>query len=260
MNLLELKTKIKSHILAGYPGLYIHSGEESRVDTLLQEISTELTLSPKEWNLGYGWVDFHNKQPRNTQSQATELAESLPSLLDDDLDGKLLIIKDARSALENQPLAVARLKQLLNRIQRHHRSKTAVVLVSETLHIPVQIESQITLLPLSLPQGEEINQQLSSFCQMLDLFVPENMHQRLHTACCGLNQEEIRSVLALVRQQHEQINDEALALIQHGKEQIIAKSGVLEMLHVIENATDIGGLENLKNLAHSPRPDFPPPE
>lgn len=197
MNLLELKTKIKSHILAGYPGLYIHSGEESRVDTLLQEISTELTLSPKEWNLGYGWVDFHNKQPRNTQSQATELAESLPSLLDDDLDGKLLIIKDARSALENQPLAVARLKQLLNRIQRHHRSKTAVVLVSETLHIPVQIESQITLLPLSLPQGEEINQQLSSFCQMLDLFVPENMHQRLHTACCGLNQEEIRSVLAL---------------------------------------------------------------
>lgn len=58
--------------------------------------------------------------------------------------------------------------------------------------------------------------------------------------------EEIRSVLALVRQQHEQINDEALALIQHGKEQIIAKSGVLEMLHVIENATDIGGLENLK--------------
>ena len=246
MNLLELKTKIKSHILAGYPGLYLHSGEESRVDTLLQEISTELTLYPKEWNLGYGWVDFRNKQPRNTQSQDTELAESLPSLLDDDLDGKLFIIKDARSALENQPLAVARLKQLLNRIQRHHRSKTVVVLVSETLHIPVQIESQITLLPLSLPQGEEINQQLSSFCQMLDLFVPENMHQRLHTACCGLNQEEIRSVLALVRQQHEQINDEALALIQHGKEQIIAKSGVLEMLHVIENATDIGGLENLK--------------
>lgn len=167
MNLLELKTKIKSHILAGYPGLYIHSGEESRVDTLLQEISTELTLSPKEWNLGYGWVDFHNKQPRNTQSQATELAESLPSLLDDDLDGKLLIIKDARSALENQPLAVARLKQLLNRIQRHHRSKTAVVLVSETLHIPVQIESQITLLPCPCPRVRKLTSSSAVFARCL---------------------------------------------------------------------------------------------
>lgn len=247
MNLLELRDKIKSHLLAGYPGLYIHSSEESRVDALLQEVSAQLALHPKEWNLGYGWVDFHNKQPRTAQNQATELADCLPSLLDDDLDGKLFIIKDARSALENQPLAVARLKQLLNRIQRHHRCQCAVVLVSEALHIPTAIEAQITLFSLSLPQGEEINQQLNSVCQALDLFVPENMHQRLHTACCGLNQEEIRSALAIVRQHHEQINDEALALIQHGKEQIIAKSGVLEMLRVSENATDIGGLENLKN-------------
>jgi len=246
MNLLELKDKIKSHLVAGYPGLYIHSGEEARVDTMLQDVASQLGLHPKEWNLGYGWVDFVNKQPRGSQGPRTDLAESLPSLLDDDLDHKLFIIKDARSALENQPLAVARLKQLLNRIQRHHRGTSAVVLVSETLHIPSQIEAQITLLPLPLPRGEEITSQLEAVCQQLDLLVPEGLRQRLHAACSGLNQEEIRSALAMVRQHHEQINDAALVLIQHEKEQIIAKSGVLEMLRVNENATDIGGLENLK--------------
>ena len=246
MNLLELKDKIKSHLVAGYPGLYIHSGEEARVDTMLQDVAAQLNLHPKEWNLGYGWVDFFNKQPRGSQGAKTELADSLPALLDDDLDGKLFIIKDARSALENQPLAVARLKQLLNRIQRHHRGKAAVVLVSETLHIPPPIEAQITLLPLPLPRGEEIASQLDNVCQHLELLVPENLRQRLHAACSGLSQEEIRSALAMVRLQHEQINDAALALIQHEKEQIIAKSGVLEMLRVSENATDIGGLENLK--------------
>lgn len=246
MSLLELKDKIKSHLVAGYPGLFIQSGEEARVDAMLQDIATQLRLSPKEWNLGYGWVDFFNKQPRGSQGTDTELANSLPALLDDDLDGKLFIIKDARSALENQPLAVARLKQLLNRIQRHHRGNSAVVLVSETLHIPSQIEAQITLLPLPLPRGEEISTQLDSVCQQLDLLVPENMRQRLYAACSGLSQEEIRSALAMIRLRHEQINDTALALIQHEKEQIIAKSGVLEMLRVNENAADIGGLENLK--------------
>ncbi|RRW39683.1 AAA family ATPase [Pseudomonas luteola] len=246
MNLLELKDKIKSHLTAGYPGLFIQSSEEARVDAMLQDVAAQLQLHPKEWNLGYGWVDFFHKQPRDNQPDKIDLADSLPSLLDDDLDHKLFIIKDARCALENQPLAVARLKQLLNRIQRHHRGKAAVVLVSETLHIPAQIEAQITLLPLPLPRGEEISQQLDAVCKALDLLVPQALRHRLHAACSGMNQEEIRSVLAMVRQQHEQISDAALVLIQHEKEQIIAKSGVLEMLRVNENASDIGGLENLK--------------
>lgn len=244
--MLELKDKIKSHLLAGYPGLYIQSGEEARVDAMLEDIAVQLGLSPKEWNLGYGWVDFFNKQPRGSQNASIELATSLPALLDDDLDDKLFIIKDVRSALEHQPLAVARLKQLLNRIQRHHRGRAAVVLVSESLHIPPQIEGQITLLPLPLPGSEEIRVQLDSVCRQLDLLIPEHIGQRLQAACCGLSQEEIRTALAMVRQQHEQINDAALSLIQHEKEQIIAKSGVLEMIKVGESAVDVGGLENLK--------------
>ncbi|MCS5516788.1 hypothetical protein NWF32_23085 [Pseudomonas qingdaonensis] len=172
MNLLELKDKIKSHLVAGYPGLYIHSGEEARVDTMLQDVASQLGMHPKEWNLGYGWVDFVNKQPRGSQGPRTDLAESLPSLLDDDLDHKLFIIKDARSALENQPLAVARLKQLLNRIQRHHRGTSAVVLVSETLHIPSQIEAQITLLPLPLPRARKSPASLKRCASSLTCWYP----------------------------------------------------------------------------------------
>lgn len=246
MNLLELKEKLHSHLVAGYPGLYIHSGEDARVDELLKEVSARLGMSPKEWNLGYGWVDFFNKQPRSAQDQDVGLAQSFPELLDEDLDGKLFVIKDVHNALENQPLAVARLKQLLNRIQRHHSGMAAVVLVSETVHIPVQIEAQVTLLQLSLPHGEEIHSLLKQVCVSLKMQVPEDMLQRLYAACSGLTQDEIRSALAMVRFQHDQINEDALALIQREKEQIIAKSGVLEMIRVNESAQDIGGLENLK--------------
>ncbi|MNU80891.1 ATP-dependent zinc metalloprotease FtsH [compost metagenome] len=247
MNLIALKEKIKLHLVAGYPGLFIQSGEESRVDAVVADVAADLQLYPKEWNLGYGWVDFFNKQPREYQEQNTELAHSLPVLLDDDLNGKLIVIKDARSALEHQPLATARLKQLLNRIQRHHRAKAAVILVSETLHIPPSIEAQISLLPLVLPRGDEIATQIDTASHELELRVPDTLRQRLNAACSGLTLEEIRSALAMVRQQCEQVDEVALALIQREKEQIIAKSGVLEMIKVAENASDIGGLENLKH-------------
>ena len=69
---------------------------------MLQDVASQLGLHPKEWNLGYGWVDFVNKQPRGSQGPRTDLAESLPSLLDDDLDHKLFIIKDARSASSSE--------------------------------------------------------------------------------------------------------------------------------------------------------------
>lgn len=243
MSLVGLQNKIKSHLKAGYPGLFIHSGEEARVDVMLEQVAAELNLHPKEWNHGYGWVHFSNKQPCFDQEPEINLAQSLPTLLDDDLDNKLLIIKDACSALENQPLAVARLKQLLNRIQRHHRGKAAVVLVSETVYIPSAVESQVTLLTLPLPQGEDIAGWIKEICQQLELSVPPQKEQRLQAACGGLSAEEIRSALAMVRQEKTEIDDAALVMIQHEKEQIIAKSGVLEMIKV--DKVDVGGLENL---------------
>ncbi|WP_063854481.1 AAA family ATPase [Pseudomonas sp. RIT-PI-q] len=244
-NASSLNDKLHAHLSAGYPGFFIQSSEEARVDRILTLAGVNLQLHLMEWNLAYGWVDFHTKQPR-TEATQTELAYCLPALADDDLSRKLIVIKDAKAALENQPLAIARLKQLLNRIQRHHRGECAVVLVAESLFIAPQIESQITLLPLPLPGREEIIDQIESFSDEQNLIIPQALLPRLAATCSGLSEEEIRQVLAMVQQPHPELNDAALGLIHYEKEQIIAKSGVLEMVKVGETASDIGGLENLK--------------
>lgn len=242
----SLNDKLHAHLSAGYPGFYIQSSEDARVDRMLALAGTSLNLHIMEWNLAYGWVDFHTKQPRTDTTQ-TELAHCLPALADEDLSQKLIVIKDAKSALENQPLAIARLKQLLNRIQRHHRGECAVVLVAESLFIASQIEAQITLLPLPLPGREEILDQIKALADEHDLSIPQALLPRLAATCSGLSEEEIRQVLAMVRQSYPELNDAALGLIHYEKEQIIAKSGVLEMVKVGETANDIGGLENLKH-------------
>ncbi|MSU93960.1 AAA family ATPase [Pseudomonas mandelii] len=244
-NASSLNDKLHAHLSAGYPGFYIQSSEEARVDRILTLAGINLQLHLMEWNLAYGWVDFRTKQPR-TEATQTELAYCLPALADEDLSRKLIVIKDAKAALENQPLAIARLKQLLNRIQRHHRGECAVVLVAESLFIAPQIEAQITLLPLPLPGREEIIEQIKSFADEQNLIIPQALLPRLAATCSGLSEEEIRQVLAMVQQPHPELNEAALGLIHYEKEQIIAKSGVLEMVKVGETASDIGGLENLK--------------
>jgi SpoVK/Ycf46/Vps4 family AAA+-type ATPase len=245
---ISFNQRFKTHLLAGCPGVFIQSGEEARVDQLLTELAAGLGLHVKEWNLGYGWVKFDNKQPiRELAPRETDLAHCLPLLLDDDLDSKLIVIKNAKLALENNNMAVARLKQLLNRIQRHHKTKSAVVLVSESLSIPAEIEAQISLLPLPLPSRQEIDGLLNIFCKEHALDIPESIRPRLSSTCSGLSQTEIVQVLSMVAQQHTTLNESALEMILREKEQIIAKSGVLEMVKVSENISDIGGLDNLKD-------------
>lgn len=246
--IVRIEQKMKTHLLAGCPGLFIQSGEESRVDQLLAELAKVLKLHVIEWNLGYGWVNFDNKSPIKPDIKAgeTDLAYCLPSLQDDDLENKIIVIKNAKLALENNSLAIARLKQLLNRIQRHHSSKAAVVLVSESLQIPAEIEAQISLLPLPLPTQSEIEAQLGYFASNGKLSIPDEFLARACSNLSGLSQTEINQVLLMLTQSHTSLNEDALTFILREKEQIITKSGVLEMVQVNNSIADIGGLENLK--------------
>jgi len=218
------------------------------VDALLKELTAALGLRRiQEWNLGHGWVRFEGKQPVvSPESTKTELEHCLLSLLDEELEHCLILIKGAKSALENNNLAIARLKQLLNRIERHHAGECVVILVSEAAYVPPSLESQLTLLPLPLPSREEIAAQLQTFVQDRGLAVPEAYHSQLLSVLSGLGEREIQQVLNMVLAGQAELTDDHLQQLRREKEQVIAKSGVLEMVKTDVELNDIGGLENLK--------------
>lgn len=247
MTLTSLQEQFKQHFLAGSPALYIQSAEEARVDQLLSAIASSLGLRAREWNLGYGWVEFNTKQPVLASLEGnTSLAACLPALQDQVLDGKLYVIKNAGLALQNDQLALVRLKQLLNRIQRHHAGRCAVVLVSQALAIPAEIESQVTLLPLPLPDRSEILLLLRDFASERHWVLEEALAERIAAACRGLSEAEIGQTLRKTASQRDGIDESVLDLILREKEQVITKGGVLEMIRVRETIDDIGGLDNLK--------------
>lgn len=245
----NFEIKLEEHFLAGAPAIYIQSAEESRVDQLLIRLQDKLGLKRiHEWNLGHGWVDFDNKRPlSNLESGKTELEHALLALLDADLEQSLILIKGARLALEHNTLAIARLKQLLNLIERHHAGECSVILVSEAVCIPAPIESQVSLLTLPLPDREEIKALLAQAAASGQLTVPENLNDQVVSGLSGLTVSEIAQLLRMMGRQAATMDACALKTILHEKEQIIAKSGVLEMVPSVVELDDIGGLENLKH-------------
>ena len=245
----NFEIKLEEHFMAGAPAIYIQSAEEARVDQLLIRLQDTLGLKRiHEWNLGHGWVDFDNKRPLgNPESGKTELEHALLALLDADLEQSLIVIKGARLALEHNTLAIARLKQLLNLIERHHAGECSVILVSEAVCIPAPIEAQVTLLSLPLPDRKEIKAMLVLAEINGQLTVPDNMNDLAVSGLGGLTASEIGQLLRMVGRQAATLDEKALQTILHEKEQIIAKSGVLEMVGVDVKLNDIGGLENLKH-------------
>jgi len=248
----KIITLLYNFILSRSPGVYLHTSEELRADCILTDLSQKLGYKPMEWNLAYGWVDFKNKSVAVTNApEVVLLSSGLATLLDDELNNRLIIIKQADLALagnqsDANSIAVARLHQLLNRIQRHQLN-ASVILVADTISIPSLIEGQLKLVELPVPHEQERNFIIKNVCQAKKLSVENKIVTHLVTACAGLSEQDIQQVLLMAISDENTLTDKTFDLILKEKRQIIAKSGVLEMIELDVNFGNIGGLTNIKN-------------
>lgn len=243
-----LTTQLVTWINAGHTAFYLHSGEDDRVDTLLKSVSKETSFQVREWNLAWGWVDFENRHPLTASSYSVppQADQMLAGLLDDDLENTILVFRNIRTVMDSSPLVTARLQQLLLRIRRHHSSECCVVCVDDRVDIPSLIEPLITLVELPLPRRDAIRVQAEQFAKDHGVTVSDTLLNRISTTLTGLTAIQINQSLAVALEKYGELNEKALLVLLQEKEQVIAKSGVLEMVKVKEHLEDIGGLENLK--------------
>lgn len=239
---MKLNQQLIELIKAGYSTFYLHTAETARAENLVAEVAKSLNFHVHEINLAQGKIDFSNKS--QIKENHGRIEQTLNDLLDEDFEQNLFFIKNAKLALENNPIAVARLQYLIENIERYYTGECAVILQSSEVYIPSDIEPFITLLEMPLPKESDIK------AIMDDLNIEEEKQSKFITALSGLNELEIKKVLTLIKQRFNGFNesdqDKILNEIRQQKEQIIAKSGVLEMVKVDHQITDIGGLENLK--------------
>lgn len=241
-----VKDDLGRYIDAGYPILYIHTFDESKADEYIVSAAGRRNIF--EWNNSNGFVDLRTKCKIDDWDLESTLAYLKKGK---ELDRCLLVIKDADEMLRQDSQirsdkAIALLKEIAGKIRMG--LDATVIIVSSSLYIPKPLEKFITILELDMPNEEEIHHIIKNFINDNEIpTVRAELLDELSAAFKGLSEFEINDLLRLAVSQGEgELTGKALQLIFSQKQQMILKAGILEMIPLKENISDIGGLENLK--------------
>lgn len=239
---MSLKSKLIQYRDAGYPIAFIESFEEDKADKIISEIASSNRASVIEWNGAVGACNFETKEPKGTRKLM--LDEMLDILLKDDLNRKIIVIKDMNECLSDFQ-TVALLKQIALKISSG--IDCMIIMISPTLTIPRDLEKFITVLEQEYVKEDEITSIIKDFIEENDKTVAPKLIEKLSVALKGLTEMEINNILSLAVSTGGDITQKDLTFIFEQKQQMIMKSGILEMIPLKENIDDIGGLENLKS-------------
>lgn len=237
----ELQQSIRSCVESFYPILYLTTFEERDSDRLIKRLAAGRRIW--EWNLARGMVRFDSKAPL---ANYMDLSAALENWLDQDLDGHFLVVRDAHLALRDNPVAMARLKTLAHRIAHDDTTVATVFLVSPVLFVPPELEKFVTVFEWEPPNEDEIAQMVLARAEDLDSDVEQDVVGELALAFRGLSRYEIGRLLDRGYQQDGAIGREDIGLVLTEKQQIVKKSGILEMVPAEEGMDALGGLEELK--------------
>lgn len=230
------------YIHAGYSAFYFQTAETSRIKAVLTEINQQLNLKIREYDLAYGELNEYF-QPQNKTADPSHILEQI---LDLDFEQEIIYVRGIKALLQHNPLALNRLRFLIEKVTYQYKNECIIVLQDSELFLPKEIEPFITLLELPHPKETEIKALINA----IHLQVESAILPQLITSLSGLTELDIQQLLTLIKNRFKAISKqnktEIFEEIQQSKEQIIAKSGVLEMVKVTNTIDDIGGLENLK--------------
>lgn len=238
---MQIKQKLISYIDAGFPIIYINSFEEVKVDGIIQSVMGG--KKGYEWNGANGFCNFKTKA---TLLENKSLGETLIHLCSDTdaLNRSFLVIKDAHLYFED-PVVITCLKKLALLIS--DALDATIVIVSSVLKFPKELEKFITIVEMEYPDQNEIRAQINRFAEEQEVQISYALLEDMSMAFKGLTEYEITNLLAAALSQDRSFTRQDLNLIFAQKQQMIMKSGILEMIQVKERIEDIGGLENLKD-------------
>lgn len=232
---------LSSYIDALHPIIYINHFDFKVIDDAIMQVGKDVNFV--EFNNALGLVDFKNKNPM----LECDLEHFLRLIMDEGFDKETFIILKDIHGVMHDPKIIALLKRISeNNLYRDNYSATIFIL-SEIVVIPYELEDYITIFDIPLPSINEILFIINEFIKDLDISVETDIVNDIALSLKGLNEFQIKQILNLAYQDGGCIDKNDKQLILAEKEQLIKKSGMLEVINFSETVNDIGGLENLKD-------------
>ena len=249
MQTQKLKQKLNHYIDAAFPIIYIHTFDEIKADGIIAQVAKSADRRVMEWDGSRALTEWNHKNDRLIKCPCSSQDDSMEVVLnsmkeDEGLLGKILVIKDGHHFFDN-PRIISVLKDISHKILSGLRA--TILIVSSIVSIPQELEKHITIFEIGHIDDAEIKEVILRFMDVREVEVSINLLERMIRSFKGLSEYEIKNILALAYAKDGRFVEEDLKLIFEQKQQVIKKSGILEMVQLKESLDDIGGLDNLKS-------------
>jgi ATP-dependent 26S proteasome regulatory subunit len=236
-----MKDKIANYIKAGYPGLFIVSHEESRVEAELAGAMKDNKLKDfhlHAWSITEGLVSISKDAQAidDTQEPVAMLAQfdKLP-------ERSIVLARDLHMALTDpNPVLYRKLKDSLILAKNSNR---VLVIVGCRLVLPPELEKEITVLEFSLPDRATLHGVMMEISKSSKVEINQDIADTFIDAASGLTCTEAENAFALSIVEAKEI---VASIVAREKANTIKKNGLLEIVDSKLTLDDIGGLELLK--------------
>lgn len=246
---MNFNSKLTNLILSGAPIVQIVSYETLRIHASLLIAGSESNRAVFIWNRTEGLYGLDNSgQLNEIDSNLREPSSILEWFSSENASECLLLLEDFHPDLsEQQPHIINRLRCISRQTMTRQLKNRTLLLSQPFHHLPLELEKDVQVLELPLPEVSELRQIMRSVRQRFDLHERDYKESsRLIEAALGLTTSEASLAFSLAAVEHKRLTEEEVPLIIAEKEQVIRKRGHLEFYQPQQGLSDIGGLGRLK--------------
>jgi SpoVK/Ycf46/Vps4 family AAA+-type ATPase len=243
------------YIKACYPILYVVTPEETRAELMILKTAEAMKRGIKLWSCTDG---FRDPSKPNASGDAKDMdpVQALLSLRDSPAAtkaGEIVVMRDLHMFLGTNPKPVRLLRDIATLFKQN---KKTLIIISPLKKIPPELERDITVIELELPNREEIKGIFDALYtpaakkHLGDISADEQ--ERIIQGAMGLTFGEADNAFAKAFVEYGADKRDAdtkepiSKLVLREKALAVKKSGILEYFEPKQTASDIGGLENLK--------------
>ncbi|MDH4129963.1 MAG: AAA family ATPase, partial [Spirochaetota bacterium] len=246
MNTKDFKKEMKIHIEARYPSLWLVSFEERRVEKIVEELCNEMDFKYWSWSVSRGLYSGEKKkrEPLGREKILTIIEEKI---FKSEVDNNIFLLKDIAGYFNSHEF-LRRFRDFPAIFEEVKTINTVCILSPTLTEIPPELEEDIVILELSLPDYDEIEEMVTkTFGKLIPTKWQPSTRAILYKSLQGLSMDNIRRVVRkAISLNNGTLNESCISYIQDEKQQIIKKQKILDYYTHKEGIESIGGLDEIK--------------
>ncbi|RME28254.1 MAG: AAA family ATPase [Deltaproteobacteria bacterium] len=236
-------------VKARYSLIQLVTHEEDRVSRAMDKLGRAEGMAVFHWRTTTGLLG-----PGGQALPGTGLAADALRAVAERGERALFVFYDLHPFL-GEPRVVRRLRDLVATLGPRGQ---AIILVGHAVRVPPELEKDLTVLDVPLPNQAEVGRLLSVLCKAEGIEIPEARFAQFVQGCLGLSEREIKRLYARILLAGGRFTDDDLRQLVEEKRQAIRKSRYLELWERPGSIDEVGGMDALKRWLRQRKLAFSP--